>query len=81
MRVNPTWQAEMRAKIQELLSSRGSEYQPVISITTAHNVSAQWLVAEFFRNNIPYKVTNLGAGVKHVTTDTDNCPFCKRKLK
>jgi len=28
----------------------------------------------------PYKIYNLGSSVKRLTTETDTCPCCRRKL-
>lgn len=41
---------------------------------------ASWLVTKLARLNKPFKIFNLGAGVKRITTDTDTCPCCKRKI-
>jgi hypothetical protein len=43
-------------------------------------LTSQWLIMFLSRKNTPFKVTNLGAGVKRITTITDECPMCKRKL-
>ena len=51
-----------------------------IDITVNLNIAARALVTALDRRGILYKVYNLGAGVKRITTDTDTCPCCKRKL-
>jgi len=52
----------------------------VISHTTSFNKAAQYMIIRLSEENIPFKVYNLGAGVKKITTETDKCPCCKRKL-
>lgn len=49
--------------------------------TTRHNVIIQDLVLMLTRLSQPYKIYNLGAGVKRITTDTETCPCCKQKLR
>ena len=43
-------------------------------------VGLQALVMHFSKKEIPYRITQLGAGVKLFTTDTNICPCCKQKL-
>ena len=52
-----------------------------IDVTTSFNKAIAWLIEVLSRRNIPFKLYQLGAGVKRVTTDTDCCPMCKRKLE
>lgn len=70
-RVNPKW---IEQAIEEYRKtgkvSRSSETNRVI----------QALILALDGRSIPYKVYNLGAGVKTVTTETDTCPCCKRAL-
>lgn len=75
-RVNPVWIKEMRKAI--------IEYPYKIDIILSYNAAAQWLIAELSREEIPYKLFQLGAGVKRITTkpgDIERCPCCKKKLK
>jgi len=51
-----------------------------IDETTGCNVAIRWLIINLSSRGTPFKLHNLGAGVKRVTTDTDTCPCCKRKL-
>ncbi len=52
-----------------------------MDITLRYNPAAQWLIMALSNADIPYKLYNLGAGVKRITTkDIDKCPCCKRKL-
>ena len=66
--INPKWQAEILARLTS------------IDETLKYNINAAWLIATLSERNIPFRVSNLGAGVKRITTDTDTCPCCKRKL-
>lgn len=52
----------------------------LIDETIAANMAAQWLITYLTVHNKPFKVYNLGAGVKRITTETETCPCCKRKL-
>lgn len=71
-RVNPVWWA---AVLEELNSSQGK-----IDRTISFNPAAKDLIQELDRRGIMFKVYNLGAGVKRITTDTDTCPCCKGRL-
>ena len=51
-----------------------------INTTLNYNIASQWLIMELSKRDIPFKVYNLGAGVKRITTETDVCPCCKKKL-
>jgi hypothetical protein len=51
-----------------------------IDCTTAENMCIQYLVCALDRRKRPFKIYNLGAGVKRITTDTESCPCCKKKL-
>jgi hypothetical protein len=69
--INPTWQRNMTIRMDSALS---------IDETLTNNKPAAWLVAELANRSTPFRVYNLGAGVKRITTDTDTCPCCRRKL-
>jgi hypothetical protein len=71
MIINPEWKKEIEEKLSKLST---------IDETISYNKSAQWLICRLSENGTPFKVYNLGAGVKRVTTDTDICPCCKRVL-
>ena len=49
--------------------------------TLIYNNLVQQLIVRLSREGKPFKLYNLGAGVKRITMDTDTCPCCKRKLK
>jgi len=46
--------------------------------TSSFNKAIQALIIRLDSKDIKYKLYNLGAGVKKLTTDTDICPCCKR---
>lgn len=69
--VSPRW----RENVCTLLNITGR-----IDQTISYNPAAQWLIEELTRRCQPFKVYQLGAGVKRITTETDVCPCCKRKL-
>ncbi|MCK4498963.1 hypothetical protein KAU11_00525 [Candidatus Babeliales bacterium] len=69
IRVNPSWLKERKEEIRKGY---------VIDITTSFNKAAQALI--ILLKDTPFRVYNLGAGVKRITTKTDICPCCKRKL-
>ena len=69
--VSPQW----KTRIQEKLACRQR-----IDETLTHNKAAAWLIAELADRGFPFRVYNLGAGVKRVTTDTDVCPCCRKPL-
>lgn len=71
LRINPTWQAEINSLIVNELP---------IDVISQYAINTQWLIVQLSKRNIPFKVHNLGAGVKRITTTTDICPCCKQKL-
>jgi len=70
--VNDYWKNEMIRKIES-----HQTIDEILSFTKA----VQWLIITLTHFNIPFKIYNLGAGVKRITTDTDICPCCKKSLK
>ena len=74
-RLNPRWKAEQVEKI-----GAAREAHSTYEITTGIPVVKKWVILELDRRGMPFKVYNLGAGVARVTTDTDTCPCCKKKL-
>jgi hypothetical protein len=71
MMINPRWAQGIRDK----LNAGGT-----IDETISFNKAAQWLIEVLSHMNKPFAVYNIGAGVKRITTVTDTCPCCKRKL-
>ena len=69
--VNPDWKHRIEAKWLR---------EEMIDETVSYNKAAAWLVVYLTQNNTPFKVYNMGAGVKRITTNTDACPCCKHKL-
>lgn len=71
-RINPTWIKETSEKIKT---------NKFTDCTISYNPAAQWLVTHLSKNEIPYRLYNLGAGVKRITiVDIEKCPCCKRKF-
>jgi len=72
-RVHPNW---IKARQQEI---KETPYE--IDVTISYNPAAQWLISALSEVGIPYKLYQLGAGVKRITTkDIDTCPCCKQLL-
>lgn len=69
VRVNPSWIENRKEDIRKGYS---------IDVTTSFNKAAQALI--ILLKDVPFKVYNLGAGVKRITTKTDICPCCKKKI-
>ena len=66
-RLNPAW---IEAIKEQVATVHGFEH------TSDINLATQWLVSYLDEQGIPFKVINLGAGVKKVTTKMDICPKC-----
>lgn len=62
-----SWKNEMISRI-----SQGEE----IEYTSAIGIAIRFLVLELTRRNVPFRIMNLGAGVKKITTKVDTCPKC-----
>lgn len=77
--VNEKWMEKMRERILTMLPH---SLEPIDHIDEhiSFNKSAAWLITQLSKNGIPFKVYNLGAGVKRITTfEPDKCPCCKRR--
>lgn len=72
MELNPIWTDARNAEIAVYIRD-GS---PDIDVSVPNTQATQWLVWELARRKISFKVIQLGAGVKRVTTDTTVCPKC-----
>jgi hypothetical protein len=72
LRVNPKWYD----KQVETLAETGQ-----LDITESFNGAIKEVIKLLDRRGKPFKLYNLGAGVKRITTDTDKCPCCKRNFK
>ena len=71
LRLTEAWTRDAQAKID------GG--QP-IDYTSVHNIGIQWLVVRLSKAGRAYKIYQLGAGVKRLTTDTTVCPCCKKPI-
>ena len=71
LRVNPNWLSE---KLHTL------DYTGELDVTVSYNKAAQSLIEALSVRDKMFKVYNLGAGVKRITTDTEVCPCCKKKI-
>lgn len=76
IKINPAWIIDRRKEITETPKD--------IDITLSYNPAMQWLIVALSQAGIMYKLYNLGAGVKRITTKEefiDKCPCCNRQLK
>ena len=63
---------DWKMAMQDRITSGGfTEY------TSAITVAMTWLALRLAERGIPFKVLNLGAGVKKITTKVDICPKCR----
>jgi len=51
-----------------------------LDYTSMYNNLTQQIILLLSNSNKPFKVYNLGAGVKRITSNTDTCPYCKRRF-
>ena len=65
--LRPEWIAEMKGRI----ASGG-----VFEYTTDFPLAMPWIIKYLDKLNIPFKLFNLGAGVKKITTKVNTCPKC-----
>lgn len=75
-RVDPKWLADQKQFIGDSLRTNFP-----YSVITSYNKAAQAVVYYLTDNQIPFKVLNMGAGVKKITTDVSVCPKCKGRGK
>ena len=71
MRVNPEWIKQRMVEFGEYRRN-----QTPIDVISQYNLAIQWLVAMLAKEGVSFRVIQLGAGVKRVTTLTDVCPKC-----
>jgi len=77
--LNELWKDAMMGKIISL--KNGLMEDNDIDFISSENIAIKWLIVQLVGKGVPYRLYNLGAGVKRVTTvDVDKCPCCKRKL-
>lgn len=61
--------------LDELSTDLG--HKGYIDEVISYNPATQWLITHLTKSGIPFKVTNLGCGVKRITTkDLNICPKC-----
>ena len=72
MKLNPKWTEARRDEIAVYIR----DGQPAIDVTSPCNTAIQWLICRLADKNISFKIIQLGAGVKRVTTNTTICPKC-----
>ena len=67
---------------QQWIEDVMNEYKETKTLerTTSYNKAIQALIIRLDREKINFKLYNLGAGVKKITTETDICPCCKKKI-
>jgi hypothetical protein len=75
--INTRWIEQMKQEMAEYKQAifDGTVPKP-IKVTSQSNICSSWLIGSLANHNIPFKVINLGAGVKQITTETDICPKC-----
>jgi hypothetical protein len=71
VRVNPKW-------LETVIT--GYRETDMIDVTETYLPAVKELVRWLSNRGIDFRVYNVGAGVRRVTTETDICPCCKRKL-
>lgn len=71
-RWNPKWIEERKAEIGKYLGPLRTE----IDLTLSDNMAIKWMVCQLADKGIPFRLIQLGAGVKRITTKTDICPKC-----
>lgn len=69
--ISGKWQGEIESLIQQ-----GKK----IDATSGETIALKWLVQKLAICGVPYRVYKLGLGVTRVTTDTDTCPCCGKKV-
>lgn len=70
--VNRKWMESMLKK----LNDDPSNFDEIVTYPPAK----KWLVRHLAESGMMFKVHGLGAGVSRITTNTEVCPYCKRKL-
>jgi hypothetical protein len=77
MRINPEWQKKVSNEIEDHLDKLASGYAPKhIDETSSFNAGIQWLVFLLSQKGIAFKLIQIGAGVKRITTNVTTCPKC-----
>ena len=71
--INQKWLDKIKGIVNE---AQNKNEKPQINEIIQTNYVSKWLIAYLASKNISFKVINLGAGVKRITTDTNICPKC-----
>jgi hypothetical protein len=74
MRVNPAWVDEIERRFIETPEGQ------VFKVNTTFQQQAQAVILMLLRHKKVFKIYNLGAGIKQITTEIEKCPLCKQKL-
>lgn len=75
--INTKWIDKIRLEIKAHKEAIACVQVPApIDVTTSVNMCIQWLVMELAGAGLPFKLIQLGAGVKRVTTLVDVCSKC-----
>lgn len=67
---------EKREKLRDTIDDAVRTGQPFEQVTSC-NVWAKIVVLSLTGRGVPFKVLQMGAGVKKITTQVDTCPKCK----
>jgi hypothetical protein len=70
--LSSTWKAAMEKLIRDYQRDERND----ITYRTGVTIAQQWLVLALADAGIPYRILNLGCGVKEFTTKTDTCLKC-----
>lgn len=77
--LEPNWASQNRTKIEQkgmaLISGMLTSATPLEWVLDS-NLASSYIVKHLTLNNVPFKVLNMGAGVKKITTAVDTCPKC-----
>jgi hypothetical protein len=67
-KINPEWIKKIKKEIREEI---------FVSHATSNTSAARWLILYLSKEGIPFKVFNLGAGIKRISLMKNVCPHCK----
>ena len=73
VRLNPAWKYRIIDDLEQYKRSNGRNH---VVRTESMTSAIQWMVMRLVADGIPFRLINLGAGVKQITTDTTVCPKC-----
>ena len=70
-RLNPRW-----CEVQEEKIAAWRRDGTHIETVASENFAIEHIIVRLAKESIPFRLINLGAGVKRITTDTQVCPKC-----